>query len=102
MATLDGPTRLAVRQPLEALGAIAAIQARLTGAAPGQLGLADDEAGMRSLAGSPAGEVALVPSGEALEGSTRAPIGPPESGCEPEAEESSTPAPRPDRKFTTN
>jgi hypothetical protein len=58
---LPNPLRAAARQ------AIAEIQARLTGAAPGQLSLAAGEAGALSLAAGEAGELSLAESGSAAE-----------------------------------
>lgn len=98
-AVADHPLDLGLRRA--ALGAIAAIQARLTGAAPGQLGLADGEAGTLSLAGPQAGDVTLVPSGEVLDGSGRVASGPPEPGGEPDTEAPRAPVPSPGRPVTT-
>lgn len=96
----DHPLDLGLRRA--ALGAIAAIQARLSGAAPGQLGLADGEAGTLSLAGSQAGDVALVPGGETPDGPVPASSRSLASACGPEPEESDAPVPRPDRKVATH
>ncbi|MCU0291909.1 MAG: HEAT repeat domain-containing protein [Thermoanaerobaculaceae bacterium] len=95
----DHPLDLGLRRA--ALGAINAIQARLTGAAPGQLGLADGEAGTLSLAGPQAGDVTLVPGGEVLDGSGRVAGGPPEPGGEPDTEAPRAPVPPPGRPVTT-
>lgn len=94
----EHPLDLGLRRA--ALGAIAAIQARLTGAAPGQLDLADDAAGALALAGPQAGEVTLVPGGECLDGPGHVSSGPLAAARGPE--ESDAPAPRPGRPVATH
>lgn len=96
----EHPLDLGLRRA--ALVAVAAIQARLTGAAPGQLTLPDSEAGALSLAGQQAGEVTLAPGGDHLDEPGQAATGALELGCGPEAGTPDTVSPPPGRPVATH